>query len=48
MQVVRAQNLGCHVLNFANVVVNVVTIAVKYAVLSPNALFTSVLRLRKS
>ena len=48
VQVVCAQNLGCHVLNFANVVVNVVTIAVKYAVLSPNALFTLVLRLRKS
>ena len=45
---VRAQNLDCYVLNFANVVVNVVTIAVKYAVLPPNALFTLVLRLRKS
>ena len=47
VQVVRARNLGCQVLNFANVVVNV-TIAVKYAVLPPNALFTFVLRLRKS
>ena len=36
------------ILNFANMVVNVVLIAVKYAVLPPNALFTLVLRLRKS
>ena len=48
VQIVRTRNLGCHVLNFANVVVNVVTIAVKYAVLPRNALFTFVLRLRKS
>ena len=48
VQVVRAQHLGCHVLNFGNVMVNVVTIVVKYAVLPPNALFTLVLRLRKS
>ena len=48
VQVVGAQNLGFHVLNFANVVVNVVTVAVKYAVLPPNALFTLVLKLRKS
>ena len=47
-QVVYARNLGCHVLNFANVVVNVVAIAVKQAVLPLNSLFALVLRLRKS
>ena len=46
VQVVHARNLGYHVL--PNVVVNVLTIAVKYAALPLNSLFTLVLRLRKS
>ena len=36
-----------HVLKVANVVMNVVTIAVEYTVLPPKASFTLVLRLRK-
>ena len=48
VQVVRARNLSCHVLNFENVVVIVVTIAFKYIFLSPNPLFTLFSRLRKS
>ena len=46
VQVVHARNLGYHVL--PNVVVNVLTIPVKYAALPLNSLFTLVLRLRKS